>query len=364
MSRYIKKHRRQIAGFAAPIFLVFLLVAVGLSVAPGWITKSYGLPGDSCSVNDPNNQCDACNGEFCSNSVCVNLPEGNFNTTPGFNDPQCPTFNTFFAGFSLPTPEPPGCWNLCTQTFDSNAGVNFPVCMPNDQVCEDMSGGNAMNDCRIGVCSDESTFDPANPSGCDYALDGIGTLPCINCEPPVPVGFDNCGNGVCEIDNGETFDSCSLDCRVPGWVGPILNPGDPELDATCPEPPSIVFPVPPQPPALDFCEDGDVCTENICNSNQGVCVVTDKTCDNIAEDLCCPAGCNSADDLDCIEPEICEPTPTPTPTPIPPDLLEGSGIIPCSLQKHVNIDPVKGMLGISGLAGVLGALLVLRSRKS
>jgi hypothetical protein len=364
MSRYIKKHRRQIAGFAAPIFFVFLLVAVGLSVAPGWIQNSYGTPGDSCQFGVPN-QCDACNGEYCSGSVCANYttndPFSDMPTTnPTNTNPQCPDLNSLFAN-NVGTAFYPGCWNSCSQTFDAVNSRDVPVCSPNDQVCEDMSGGNTMNDCRIGVCTTDPSLTLANPSGCDYALDGIGVDPCINCEPPVPAGFDNCGNGVCEIDNGEDFDNCSLDCRVPGWVGPKLPPGDSQMDDFCFDPgPSIVFPVPPLNDS-DYCEDGDICTENVCTPNH-TCQTTPKVCDDTQEDLCCPAGCSSADDLDCIDPQSCEIPPPPPPP--GGNLVEGSGIIPCSLQKHVDINPVQGMLSLSTLAGLVGALLVLRSRKS
>lgn len=372
MSRYIKKHRRHIAGFAVPVFLVIMLAAVGLNIAPGWIQPTYGAPGDSCDSTTP---CDACNGEFCSfiSTICANYQGGIINTNPNIPDLQCPNLNTLFTIF---VPQPPGCYNNCSQTFDTSMGQNLPVCLPDDQVCEDMSGGNEMNDCREGICIPNTTFDNANPSGCDYALDGIGTPPCVNCEPPVPADFDNCGNGVCEKDNGETFDNCSIDCRVPGFTGSKLNPGDPALDLPCSV--NIVFPVPPQPPLSGICEDGDICTDNQCAAVAAVCLVTDKVCDDTQEDLCCPSGCNPPDDtgscaginncdLDCIAPEVCpQPTPTPTPTPPDDDNLEGSGtLFSCSLQTvGTMMEQLQGLLVLFSLFAALGALKVLRPRKS
>lgn len=330
MSRYIKKHRFQIMGIAAPMFFLFVLVAIGLNVAPNWIQKSYGTPGDTCNnILD----CDVCNSEQCIHVTgttyqCANSINSTFNFDP--NGPKTP---------ACPMQGQPGCWNACVVGQDAVA-----QCMSNDAFCDDISGGNTMNECRIGTCTTIGDLDFDNPSGCDYAFDGTADSLCVNCTPPVPAPFDNCGNGICEKANGETFDNCSIDCRVPGFTGPKLPEGDQTLDAACtPFAPAITFNGPNAdgdfnvPHSLK-CEDGDICTDNTCEPVQDhTCHVTNKACDPKVEDLCCPAGCNPPGandscagvtncDLDCLPAEQCE-GPPPTSTPRPRGLcLQGSGL--------------------------------------
>ena len=170
----------------------------------------------------------------------------------------------------------PGCY-VCV----SDGGGGFE-CVPDDGICQDMSGGTEENACRSAVCTLTTEFDITNPSGCDYELDTAADENCTLCESPEPVPFTHCGNGVCETVN-ETFDNCSIDCRVPGFDGPLLDEGDPVLDAGCDFPePQITFPGPPfnNPDFQGFggCEDGDVCTDNTCSDSiTEICEVAPKS---------------------------------------------------------------------------------------
>jgi hypothetical protein len=358
MGRYVRKHRRTILGGMIPVFFIFILAVLGLNVFPSWINKSYGVPGTPCSGTGPGTVCDVCNGEVCTvvNSTfqCVNFPNGSTNTNPNIADPFCP-------GGSFP-----GCFQNCVEQV-STGGFEFAVCQPDDGFCQGISGGEADNACRTAVCvpGPQGFLDLLNRSGCEYfAIPGSEDPNCVRCEAPV----SNCGNGICEQPE-EDFDSCSLDCRVPGWTGPKLDPGDSVMDDACTGVivPSMVFPGPPfnvpvpGNPGLETCEDGDVCTSNVCNTTSDVCEVSQKLCSEDVEDLCCPEGCSpdSSDtnfDVDCQTPEVCEPSPTPTPSASPGTaFLEGSGLSGgCQLDSMADATSSAG-----GFALLLGSLLSL-----
>lgn len=318
-----------------PLKLLFFVGIMGVSLALSQpVGAVVGAPCESESGSPDNpllTACDECLGEFCDDEIgeCV---QGN----PFI----CPDFG-----------ENPGCWTTCENVVLEFEGAFFvePRCTPNDAFCDGISGGSDSNQCRVGVCTDVPDFDPLNPSGCDYTLTPDVSTECRNCIPEGLATLENCGNGICEPDEGEGCETCSIDCRTPGYDGDCLVvPEDQsQLNGICIDPAGIVFPGPPYPSSGQFpgqiCEDGNLCTDNVCgeaNTPQvGQCVVTDKVCEPDA-DFCCPAGCAAPTgdscldaagapipgcDPDCYVPEECVPTPSPTPPPVFAGCLQGSG---------------------------------------
>jgi hypothetical protein len=264
----------------------------------------------------------------------------------------------------------PGCYTCVPAPA---AGQTF-ICVPDDSFCDAISGGDETNDCRVAECLDVTGTDPANPSGCDYTLDTDADENCVLCISPDPVPFDHCGNGICEPLEGETCDNCGVDCNPAGYDAACLN--EAEADAICvavaPPVQLVIFSGPPYPTTGqgpgDECEDGDLCTDNVC-ATFGDCAITDKVCEPDA-DFCCPSGCDAPTgtsclgaagpipgcDPDCYVPVECaEPIPTPTPTPPPPanPLLEGSG---CSLSAMTGSSSALAWLAGLGLIGGFGFL--------
>jgi hypothetical protein len=247
-----------------------------LSIFPGWLKPSYGVPGAPCATANGgvfNVSCDVCNGEICTFNSPSDVDQcgiPTFSGTPpnpvvitSFNFdpsatpiPQCPVAYLNETNGTVDFSVFPGCWDVCSATTSN--GALIPACVPNDGFCQDISGGTAANDCRTGDCLANSTFDPGNPTGCDY--DYSGGTDCVNCAPPADPAV-NCGNGVCEQEIGEDFDSCSVDCRSPGFTDSAPLPSDdPVLDDACIEIPTITFSG--NAPGGGTCEDGDVCTTN------------------------------------------------------------------------------------------------------
>ena len=363
MAVYIKRQWPRILGFTLPLFALLILVGVGVSIFPN--STLYGLPGEPCTFNFIEN-CDPCNGERCVGDFCANDNGSNFD--PDITDLQCPVVsgNLLF----------PECWNLCVPGDITTGNANTFECFPDDQFCEDITGGNESNDCRIGTCTDDSTIDTNNPTGCDYDYTGQATDPlCMNCEDAQAVGFDNCGNGVCEVAEGEDCQTCAVDCLVPGFEDscPVEGP----VPACSVQ--NIIFPGPPYNVILNALEDGDICTNSTCDSSGNI-VNTDKTCSQDTLDFCCPSSCMAppdgltcaeadaqgilppADcDADCYIPEICLiPIPTPTPIPTPGIEIQGSGLLPCSLQSGVSVTNLQGMLSLLALGMALGGILAFR----
>jgi len=218
--------------------------------------------------------------------------------------------------------------------------------------------------------------DTNNPTGCDFDYFGLNTDPlCMDCEDAQAVGFDNCGNGVCEVAEGEDCQSCAVDCLVPGFEDSCPVTG---VVSACI--PNIIFPGPPYNGILNALEDGDICTNSTCDPNNFEIVNTPKGCSQDTLDFCCPTGCMAPPDgltcaeaeapgilphvdcdADCYIPEICF-IPIPTPTPLPPPGLEieGSGFLPCSLQRGVSGTNLQGMLSLLALGMALGGLLAFR----
>jgi hypothetical protein len=329
MSRYIKKHRRQFLGVAFPLFFLFVLGSIGLSVFPGWINKSYGTPGQPCTSGDTT--CDVCDGESCvfndtvlpATFQCANIIFiGTTETTnfdPNITAPACPLVSSF-------QQQQPGCWTNCAETLTVSVAttIEVPVCSPSDLFCQGISGGDQTNACRTASCTTNSTFDSTNPSGCDYNFDStaVSNNPpaCILCSAPQPAGFTACGDGICEAGLGENCTSCPDDCLIPGFTDLCPLTSGPIIQSACQLPVPIKFVTfssgPPfnDPLSLE-CEDGDLCTDNACSGGT-TCTVTDKNCSLDVADFCCPAGCqppatgqtcgnNTSCDVDCLPPVEC-----------------------------------------------------------
>lgn len=170
----------------------------------------------------------------------------------------------------------------CMATVDCvNAGCSDCVqcindmCQLDDTYCQDRTGGDTENICRVGLCLTPDAF--LNQSGCtfdDPAVAGDTSFEeiCYYCDPPV-LAVDTCGNGVCDSP-GENCSNCSLDC---------LTPGDTETcqDTTgqsCQQP--------------SDCADGEVCTVDECVGAAALqCANTPAQCSGDTVDLCCPSGC-------------------------------------------------------------------------
>jgi len=306
MSRYIRQHKRQFAGVVAPIFALFLLVAIGLSVSPGWINKSYGTPGEPCTVGDT--VCDVCNGEVCAfvNSMdqCVNFPPGgpSTNTNPNIPDPTCPRIFD------------PGCFVLCTEQPTSTFPPEIAVCSASDAFCENISGGDSPNACRTGTCLDVGDDDDDFATGqgsvqgifsssrCDYErVHPSVNQGCALCTDPNAPDFNPCGDGVCEVTLGENCNTCAIDCLIPGFEDNCPLTSGTVIEDACGgmvQIPNITFGGPPyNQTGSGECEDGDLCTDNQCvGSTVLTCSVTPKACSGDLEDLCCPAGCTAPAD--------------------------------------------------------------------
>src|SRR5215831_2182206 len=259
MSKYIKKHRYQFAGVALPLFFLFVLIAVGASIFPGWIKPSYGTPGASCVSLSTNSAdplltaCNVCAGEFCSGT---GIAPG----TCSVGATPCPAQG-----------EDPGCWNNCTGTVFLDTILSSTVntfgfntqCQPNNSFCSSKSGGTQANSCRTGTCTSTQAFDPANPSGCIYDLSNAAN--CILCATPAPTTFNHCGNGICEPGLGENCTSCAADCLLPGFTDTCPLTSGTTITQAC-EQPTITFVTFDGPPYnvrfSGTCEDGDLCTDN------------------------------------------------------------------------------------------------------
>ncbi len=351
MSRYIQKNKRSLSGLILPLFFLLALGILSVGAFPGWIKPVYSTPGDQCDTaacdsGDPLAvACNVCNGEFCSfNQVAQQFQCAIDNGAgPNFDpaatpNPACP----------LTDPTQPGCWTGCTEQLNVNNSPGFcedPICAPNDDFCNGISGGTESNECRAGVCLPFSTPDPENPSGCDYTLTPDASVDCRNCIPEGLATLENCGNGICEPEEGEACDTCAIDCLLPGFSDTCpLTQGNVIQDACSVINPQITFDGPPYNEIFQgVCEDGDLCTDNTCvNISQVavvfVCEAAPKQCEPDA-DFCCPAGCAAPTgdscrdvtgapipgcDPDCYVPEQCIPTPSPTP-PVFAGCLQGSG---------------------------------------
>lgn len=322
---------RQSAWFAKKsLFLavVFSLLSSGLLCQKAW-----ALPGDACSL-DPNDPtfdplvCNICNGERCELNPATNQTQcANF---PFPLEPDLPSFNPASQDPACPSGNQPGCWNLCDEQVVAPSGIDFAVCRPNADFCQDISGGMQENACRSAVCSESGTLDVNNPSGCEYELiPATQNDECRFCSSPLPADFSNCGNGICERAQ-ETFANCPLDCRVPGFEGDLLVPNAQDLNLACGNQiPALTFFEGPvfNIPNSGHCEDGDVCTQDVCQQpGVAVCTVTPSACSGDVADFCCPAACEGpptaltcaqaqqqgdvppgACDIDCYLPQSCIP---------------------------------------------------------
>jgi hypothetical protein len=265
------------------------------------------------------------------------------------------------------------------------AGTPTGTCVPDDTLCDSLN----TNQCRADSCLPNAVpgvTTGTNHSGCDYTeISSMVNPVCINCLPP----DTNCGNGICEADQGENCSNCPIDCMVPGWDQPTcpvdpnsINPNGPGVCAAL-----ITFSGPPfNQPGSGNCEDGDVCTSNQCDPNSSQCLPSvPLTCNPVSSDLCCSTGCNppvngscngvNNCDVDCLPPVNCQPTPSPTPLPpIRVGCLQGSGNITggtggpgcdgfaCSLNKNASVPPAANLLLLGVVLGGLGVGIYLRRR--
>ena len=340
MSKIVKKHDPKTAAGAFSIFFLCLLWALVVSIYPAWLRPVYGDVGAVCDVDNPAEACNLCDSETCEI----------FN--PDSGEHRCRSAD---GSFETPSPVPfcprtgeLSCFRRC-EVFQNN-----PNCLPDDTYCGEISGGNETNECRTAICNSDANANN-NPTGCEYVSAPDAAPECVLCEIPAPTGAPlACGNGACEPDLGENAANCSIDCRVPGFSSPV--PVDSSiLDAACPDNMLASFDGPPwNVPDSGTCEDGDVCTNDVCNG-VGECEITPKGCSLNVSDLCCapscapppPSGICEVDtncDIDCYIPMECtapsptgDPTgnptisPSPTPTFTLDPSLEGSGS-KCSLS--------------------------------
>ena len=214
MPHCIRKNWFSWAGLLVPVFFLFAL----------GIHPALATPGDPCSTtlacddSDPLvTACNACNGEFClfnqpaDQDQCAVSISG----VPSFSPTATPT-----PACPLDDPTQPGCWTSCTEQLNLNGQPGFcevAICAPNDKFCDGISGGDTSNECRSGVCQTSAVVDFSNPSGCDYTLTPGATTECRNCIPEGLATLENCGDGICEPDEGEACDTCSIDCLLPGF---------------------------------------------------------------------------------------------------------------------------------------------------
>lgn len=368
MSRYIKKHREQFTWVIIPLFCLVLLGGLSFSVFPGWIRPAFSTLGAPCldaasnAIEPLLAACNPCRDEFCNATTLGTTgtcDQGFFNQS----FPQCQCESTLMSINFAQTQ-----FFFFTGTFGG----------PDNGFCADISGGQVDNNCRNATCTTNTTFDPGNPTGCDFEFNPNLAL-CSNC---IPTGADPCGNGICDQDLGEDFNDCGEDCTAPGFqFNTVFAENDPILDAACNTGGGgggISFAGNIQ--GSGFCEDGDVCTTNTCQGNPpaavklgaliGFCDIEPAGCSGNASDLCCPDACNPAPDgegtcntaldpncdVDCL-PDCGVPVP-------PTNILDASGTsLLCSLADRGSSNGIKGGLSLLSLALGLGFLAALRRRE-
>lgn len=263
-------------------------------------------------------ECDLCAGEVCFRGSCEQGP---------------------------PDPCRRDC-AICVQEGDQI------TCEANDTYCEGLGG-----ECITGVCDLNSDY-LNNPSGCHFShVDGPAM--CSSCE--------SCGNGICEPAAGEDPESCAVDC-----FNPEFENDDEEL-------PRDFCGFGDLAPPFNFfeCEDGNVCTDDICNledeSLGSRCLYEPKSCSGDTKDRCCPAACSGDSDSPNFDIDCCSPPPPPPPpsggetpdsTPTPgapgtdtpstpaPVFIQGSGCALVPFPGHSSLPWVFG----AGLMGLFWAV--------
>lgn len=356
MSRYIKKNRETFKWVALPLFCIMLLGAVGISIFPEWVKPVYGQVGEPCRESVSFETCEELDQDTIDLLLACNPCEGLICDQPEeFSDGQC-----------VATDEP-ACPGNCRQCTDVElvTGVAFSEQSGLQDVCTPRAN------CEL-----------------DTSLDANCTL-CEEQPPPAP--FNNCGNGICEPSLGEDCASCDTDCLLPGFEDCPLTSG-PVIAAAC-IPPNLVAITFDGPPyniqQSEECEDGDLCTNNACNTEgqEPTCDATPKSCIGDLADFCCPAGCEpppdgpgscpdllgSNCDADCYVPQECL-VPSPSPSPPPPITglcLSGSSLISgdgnaapacdCSLNPDAPMAP--GKTSVMGLMALVVAAFVISLRR-
>ncbi len=164
-----------------------------------------------------------------------------------------------------------------------------PQCVTDASFCDDN------NACTEDICTPGATpvIPPDFPNGCinlPLALTGDPDLPieCYVCEP-TENGVD-VDNGICERAVPEDCSDSPEDCLVPGST--CVYPNNPTPVPVCDQ----LGPTNPGPIIYGGCEDGDRCTQNLCNFDTAVtpngffCTNPELGC-NPNADGCCPDGC-------------------------------------------------------------------------
>ncbi len=184
--------------------------------------------------------------------------------------------------------------------MDVFAPINTPC--PDSTVCNGNEICDAMGNCQPGtpiVCNDGDpcTDDSCNPSaGCVFT---DNQAPCDDGNPCTT--GDQCSNGSCQssgtIDCSVLNDQCTVGICNPstGACEKSFKDGDPCEDGSlctiadfCDNGECIGTPV--------NCSDGNSCTDDSCNPNNGNCINTpnDASCNDgnaCTEDTCEPDGC-------------------------------------------------------------------------
>ena len=144
-------------------------------------------------------------------------------------------------------------------------------------------------------------FTPAEPE-CEhdeYCNDGLycnGIETCVSgfCQSGTSIDCSNlgdqCNNGVCD----EELDGCISQAK-PEWTscndGLFCTENDYCSAGIC------------SSGISKTCDDGESCTTDLCNENQGACENTWSECG--IDDGCCGPDCDSTNDEDCVVPIIC-----------------------------------------------------------
>jgi len=143
------------------------------------------------------------------------------------------------------------------------------------------------NPCTVDECNSRTNFVCGHAplfgqrTGCDATLPGCMENACSAGACIVQAKMPCCGNGVCEAS--ENCGSCNADCNC-------------ESGTACNGTACIV----PMCVRDSECDDNNTCTMDVCNGfgAGATCAHEAKTCVN--NDGCCAAGCDNANDNDCV----------------------------------------------------------------
>ena len=237
---------------------------------------------------------------ICQNPVCSN--DGGCNDLNNCTGPDtCASGGTCTASCSNPAIvaciNGDGCCPTgCVMATDSDCTATCP-----DGSC-DVAGGECstcLADCSVADCCG---FDPL----CNA---GVGE-DCSTCSADCGVCPATCPDGSCDVAGGEC-NTCLADCDLADCCGTdtTCNAGVGEDCSNCADCHCILPKIccsgacqDPQCDNNDYCDDGDVCTKNVCSVFDpcvGICSNPPVDCDLINSDTCCPPACDAGNDIDC-----------------------------------------------------------------